>query len=594
MSELDVRALFSSCGPILVAFAAVGLLFADQLTEKQLTAGSSDNQVQGEKISPDGKYLALADNANGLSLLQIDTGKTRAFPNTLSMYPLGWLRAGQELLLRPGGKAEVWKMSLSDGIPRKFVDGVSDAWPSPDGMRITFVKAGLPNEIWLMGANGEGPRRITSTDSLNSYSEVDWSPNGKRILYTLRVNAGSSWTYRIESCDVGHGERSLILEDPKLMAPGTGATAITWLPDNRVIFSRGDPPPHDRDTNLWSVAVDQTTGRVLEQPHRMTSWAGYSLDWLSHSADGKRLVMSRTSEQNAVRLVAVDSEPAGVVNGAGAENSQNFVGGWTRDSKAIVLAFYRDGVWSIDKPTVGRDAVSTTHLAKSNLWPLVTHSSSFPAPVATPDGKWVLYRESARDGTFRLVRVRTDGGSPSILLTRSSPFGYACSTSNACFFEETRDGQIIFSDLDPVDGLRSETERVNVPKGFHAKLDRPWWSPSPDGGSIAIVGASQDKDAIQIVSVKRGAVRELRVKLASGMQSVGWAADGNSLFVTDSDWDAVKSRLLRVSLSGASEIVTEISLTLGWLNSLVASPDGRYIAFNERRWRTDVLMIENF
>lgn len=562
--------------------------------EKQLTFSSSDNEVMGEKISPDGKYLALADNASGLSLLQIDTGKTRVFPSTLSMYPLGWLRAGQELLLRPGGKAELWKISLSDGIPRKFLDDVMDAYPTPDGTLVAFRKGSSPNEIWMMGASGEGTRRITSTNSQNSYSEVEWSPNSKRILYTLRVGAGHAWTYKIESCDVEHGECSLILEDLKLMAPGTGETAITWLPDNRVIFSRGDPPPHDRDTNLWSVAVDPTSGRVLGQPQRMTSWAGYSLNWLSHSADGKRLVMRRTSEQNAVRLVAVNSETAGVVNRAGVENSQNFLGGWTGDSKAIMLAFYRDGVWSIDKSIAGRDAVSTIHAAKSDLWPLVTHSSSFPAPVATPDGQWVLYRESAGDGTLRLVRVRADGGSPTILLTRSSPFGYTCSTSNACFFEEIRDGQIIFSDLDPVNGLRSEIERVNVPKGFFAKFDRPWWSPSPDGGSIAIVGASRDKDAIQIVSVKRGAVSEVRVKLASGMQSVGWAADGNSLFVTDLGGDAVKSRLLRVSLSGTSEIVREISLTLGWLNSPFASLDGRYLAFNERRWRTHVFMLENF
>jgi hypothetical protein len=60
-------ALFSSCGPLLVAFVAVGLLFADQLTEKQLMAGSSDSEVTGEKISPDGKYLAFNDTANGMS-----------------------------------------------------------------------------------------------------------------------------------------------------------------------------------------------------------------------------------------------------------------------------------------------------------------------------------------------------------------------------------------------------------------------------------------------------------------------------------------------------------------------------------------------
>jgi Tol biopolymer transport system component len=588
-------ALFSCSGPLLVTFVAVGLLFAGQLTEKRLTAGSSDSQVTGEKISPDGKYLAFNDTANGMSLVEIDTGKTRTFANAHSMDPLGWLRDGQDLLLRPAGKSEVWKMSLSEGVPRKFLEDVTDAFPSPDGRRLAFVKASSPQEIWVMDSAGGEPRRITITDSANHFSEVDWSPNGKRIFYTLRVNAGSSWTYKIESCDIELGQCNLVLEDPKLMASGTGQTAITWLPDNRVIFSRGDPPPHDRDTNLWSVAVDQTTGRVLGKPKRITTWSGYSLSWLGHSAGGKRLVMSRTSEQNVVLLAATNAVPAGSANRAGPDDSQSFVGGWTGDSKAIVRAFYRDGIWSIDKSTVGEDAVSRPPAGKSDLWPLVTHSSTFPSPVATPDGQWVLYRDSAGDGTSRLVRVRMDGGgSATILLTRSSPFGYACSTSNTCLLEESRDSQIVFSDLDPVNGLKSEVARVTIPKDFLARTDRPWWSPSPDGASIAIVGASQDKNAIRIVSLKKGAVRELQVNGASGMQTVGWAADGNSMFVTDVNLDTVTSRLLRVSLSGASEIVREISLQDGWLNSPFASPDGRYVVFGERTFRTHVLMLENF
>jgi len=50
-------------------------------------------------------------------------------------------------------------------------------------------------------------------------------------------------------------------------------------------------------------------------------------------------------------------------------------------------------------------------------------------------------------GTSRLIRVRMDADSATVFLTRSSPFGYACSASNMCFLEENREGQIVFSDL---------------------------------------------------------------------------------------------------------------------------------------------------
>jgi serine/threonine protein kinase len=116
-----------------------------QIVERQLTANSSENPLLEAVISPDGKQLAYHDRDTGLSLLQIDSGESRALRASTALSLFGWYPDGSHLLVGTdaGGANPFWKISTVDGTKRKlFTDSMelSLASVSPDGSQIAFVK----------------------------------------------------------------------------------------------------------------------------------------------------------------------------------------------------------------------------------------------------------------------------------------------------------------------------------------------------------------------------------------------------------------------------------------------------------------------
>ena len=65
---------------------------------------------------------------------------------------------------------------------------------SPDGSLIAFTSTSLSSDIWLMGPNGEDPRKIVSADEGESLNWVVWSPDSRRIAYE-RLHSGAAGAY---------------------------------------------------------------------------------------------------------------------------------------------------------------------------------------------------------------------------------------------------------------------------------------------------------------------------------------------------------------------------------------------------------------
>src|SRR5262249_46934903 len=413
-----------------------------QLVLRELTANASGDPVSFAVISPDGRQLAYADRTNGLTLLQIDSGEKRSFPNVGSVYPVNWFPDGSHLLLESAGFHKLSSMSTFDGTTRTLLNetllyGVA---VSPDGTRMAFVGGPGINEIWMMGPGGEDLHRILS---VGVTSPVAWSPTSRRIAFTsFEGPMGNPREVSLRSCNRDGQECSVVLSDRRLFG-AAGLSNVAWRADGRIFYSLGQGGTWNG--NVWSLSVDPDTGRPRGTPLQVTSGTGFSYQWFSLSADGRRLAFIRQHARDTIRIAELQNGGAklGVSQELGGDNWDRSLGGWTHDSQAVVFASNPQEKWGIFKEDLG------THYTQ----PLVIGPDRYLQPVISSDGGWLLFTQSriGDPASAKLMRMPLSGGPTELLL--AGRFSYRCaSQADVCVLSEMSSNQQIFSALNPLTG----------------------------------------------------------------------------------------------------------------------------------------------
>jgi Tol biopolymer transport system component len=163
----------------------------------------------------------------------------------------------------------------------------------------------------------------------------------------------------------------------------------------------------------------------------------------------------------------------------------------------------------------------------------------------------------------------------------------AKSPSHQCIIgEPTEDGkQLIISAVDPIRGRGPELFRF--PLVAH---DDTWYLDlSPDGTRVAATRTGAGP--IYILSPDGKLRQQVQVRGWSNLQSLTWASDGNSLFVTAGIGNGRK--LLYVDLQGHAHALWE---STGGSGETLAhpSPDGRHLAFDGWTTSGNIWTMENF
>ncbi|HJY89464.1 MAG TPA: hypothetical protein VJ255_04265, partial [Candidatus Acidoferrum sp.] len=269
-----------------------------------------------------------------------------------------------------------------------------------------------------MGPDGEDPRRIASADRGTEYGDISWSPTGQRLVYLLdKGGTDKPHELNIETCNLDGGQRTVVLSDPRLGK----SNSVSWLADGRVLFSLPEPPPNEKDVNIWAIEVDPSTGRALGKPSRVTNWIGFSLNNFSHSADGKRLVIHKTHYRPVVKVSEIlpNEKVADSSRRLSSDNWPSYLGEWTSDSQNVLFSSDRNGKRGIYKQ----------NLHETSAHALISGSENYSGSEISPDGKWLFYTARAsrdyNDPSARLMRMPIDGGPASVVLTGRHQ--YSCS-----------------------------------------------------------------------------------------------------------------------------------------------------------------------
>jgi serine/threonine protein kinase len=563
-----------------------------ELKQTRLTFNSSENPVLSDSLSPDGKYLAYSDTA-GIHLKLLATGEERVVPRPAGVpatarWTVGtWFPDGTRLLAdieEPGGHGSMWSVSVLGQSAHELREGALGWVVSPDGTRIAFVPASgtseRVSEIWVMDGQGDNPERVQALGENEQVCAMCWSPDGQRMAYVKVVRSAEKRLSSIETCDLKGENRTVVVSEAD-----RGIEDFCWLPDGRMVYSRQEAP-HSDDDNLWQIGIDRR-GLPTGQPRRITQWAGSELAAFSASADGKRLVMLKETDQGQVYLGELTAggtrlnPPRRLTN----DEAWDAPTAWTPDSKAVLFISDRGGDWGIFKQGIGQDTAE----------PVVTTPQRNSGPAClSPDAAWILYADLPKvvhpSTPVPLMRIPVGGGVPQLVLELRNPkyFGCARAPASLCVVLEGSPDDKLFT-LTAFDPLKGRGKVLTTMKRDPSSIYV--WDLSPDGSTIAMSKVREAEIHIRLLPLSGGSARDITVKGWSNLATpLYWSPVGKGLYLGSRSPQA--ATLLYVDLKGNASALWQTKG--GYVTRGVPSPDGRYLAVLGAVGNRNLWMLEGF
>lgn len=558
----------------------------EELRETQLTANSSDNPINGAAISGDGKYLAYGDDF-GLHLRSLESGETRDIPNPKeigdahALWSIRWFPDSTRFLAvsHPPDVSHpiTWQASVIGGTLHKFRDN-AEAWSvSPDGSTVAVTVPDQPG-LLLVDASGENAREVLTGDKENLIQNVQWSPDGSRLLYR-RIRPGIGAISSLEIDDLKNARQFTLLSDPRL------GEDLYWLRDGRILYVKANPgfAMMGETCDYWETRIDERTNALASKPSQLTHNRGFCIGETSATADSKRLVFTKGSYESGVSVADIEAggnritPPRNLTMTEGVE----FPNGWTADSQEVVLTSNRSKKWGIYRQPLGGGPAQPILLAKTQ-GPEPDFEWGFPRPSA--DGGWLLIEHYSPNTDRRdLYLVPMAGGKEELIAQDISQLP-SCATPSIglCAYSKTEKNQLIFWSFDPQ--LKQQRELGRFTLNPSSKVEYGWQL-SPDATRIAVREAGTNN--IYLLDLMTQTLRHIFVKQWGNLASMDWAADGKGLFMFSNQRGGV---LLHVDLRGNAKVLWEPH-QYGWA---IPSPDGKHVAIRLNVPHTNVWMLENF
>ncbi|MBI3170131.1 MAG: PD40 domain-containing protein, partial [Chloroflexi bacterium] len=189
-----------------------------------IATGETQSVFQDSKLpggnprwSPNGEWLSYA-TPEGIRLYNLENGETRVIENILGAAAM-WSPNSKTILLRDvviKHDQFVTQLFLYDMetetlvniSPSEGFENTLAAW-SPDGKSIAVVRRDLSvtrgDQVWVMHADGSDARMLTN-DADALHGSLNWSPDGKYLLYELYALESFPFSSRLQVLNVESGE----------------------------------------------------------------------------------------------------------------------------------------------------------------------------------------------------------------------------------------------------------------------------------------------------------------------------------------------------------------------------------------------------
>ncbi len=184
------------------------LMEADGKNQRRITQGDFNNYDPA--WAPNGRQIAFTSDRNQkerIYLINLDTAEEELLTEVNFRTGLASFSPDGKRILFTGSELgwNVYLMDLEDTKMSRITSRGGNCRPdwSPDGKTIAYVSdvSDSIGDIWLMEADGQEQRRLTTTPELSDYYPA-WSPDGKWIVYAASPNGkNGDWDLYIISAD---------------------------------------------------------------------------------------------------------------------------------------------------------------------------------------------------------------------------------------------------------------------------------------------------------------------------------------------------------------------------------------------------------
>jgi Tol biopolymer transport system component len=234
--------------------------------------------------APDGTRIAFVsgDYQAGFSVVVLNadgTSATRVSADASADSPPAWSSDGIELAFTTTNEADI-AVAKADGSGRRLLiqDGTRDTSPSwsPDGSQIAFFREAFGRFVlYAIGVNGSGLHQLSQTQA-EWNSPPAWSPDGSRLVFGAAEPSGYyryGPYFRENVYTVGAdgvGERRLT-DSASL---GAGSSPL-WSPDGRRIAFLSSRASYGANSQLFVMNQDgtcETQLTALATPVSQPSW----------------------------------------------------------------------------------------------------------------------------------------------------------------------------------------------------------------------------------------------------------------------------------------------------------------------------------
>lgn len=552
--------------------------------------------------SPDGRQLVHTDWITGeLSMMDLGTQEVRQLTSyNEAPYSVGFGMMpkfspdGRDVVFAWWADAKPWEWGLrvvaaAGGEARALYENESTVWIeptdwSPDGTSVLAVRGLIDgtNELVLV-ARDEGSVRILKSFDWRSPNVARFSPDGRHIVYDFPPEEGST-VRDLYLLSLAERREIRLLEHP------ADDRLLDWTPDGRHILFSSD---RDGTPGAWLLPVEN--GRASGAPVLVKA-DFWQVSPIGFTRDGRFFYGVQVGDQNVyttmldLTLGRVISSPQPVAPVAAGRRESP---AWSPDGRSVAYRIF-PSPRANGRFRLGFRSMETGETREVPLPP-----DLYPRGLRwAPDGQTIFLNGTARG---RSALYRLDVQTTRIERLHHLPadrainqFDLAPDARSLVWWGGHRgDDGAVGVELVRLD-VQTRREHVLFRSGH--QMRNP--AISPDRRSIVFThdGVGADGAAQLVVLPLAGGEPRVVLDGVNARASADWAPDGQSLVVADhaaadGDDDGVFS-LVHVPLDGGTP--SPLGGEMKFMQRIQLSPDGRQVAFQAGRQRTEIWVMEQF